>query len=311
MNTPPGWSGRIDERDGDAGLRWHQVVRAFDAHERGGVVLIGFAGDEGVRRNQGRAGAAAGPAAFRQAAGALPAWPGLQLRDAGDIACADGDLDSAQQRYGDAVAQAIEARALPLGIGGGHEIAFGTYLGVAAQYPSGTLGVLNFDAHFDLRRDVRATSGTPFLQMLDRGGERVRYRVLGISETANTRALFDTARGRGAHFVLDEALALTELDRQLELLRVWLANIDHLYLTVCLDVLPAPVAPGVSAPATRGVGLDVLEPLLTAAAGCGKLVAADIAELNPDFDLDQRTARVAARLAWKIARTAALRATPA
>jgi formiminoglutamase len=297
-----GWGGRVDAGDGDSGLRWHQIVRPVDEHTAGGVVLIGFACDEGVRRNQGRLGAAAGPAAFRRAASPLPVWPGLFLRDAGDIPCADGDLDGAQQRYAHAVARAIGSGALPIGIGGGHEIAFGTYLGVAAGLTAGTVGVLNFDAHFDLRREERGTSGTPFLQILDHAGQRVRYRVMGISETSNTRALFETAHERGVSFVLDEALTMTELERKLEVLETWLERVDHLYLTVCLDVLPAATAPGVSAPAARGVPLEALEPLVTTAAGCGRLVAADIAELNPASDIDDRTARVAARLAWKIAR---------
>ncbi len=299
------WSGRVDAGDGAAAQRWHQVVAPLDAAHppaRGDAVLVGFACDEGIRRNQGRPGAAAGPAAFRLAAGALPAWPGLRLRDAGDETCDDGDLERAQQRLGAAVARVLEAGALALGVGGGHEIAFGTYLGVAAAFPQGLLGVLNVDAHFDLRQDTRATSGTPFLQMLDHGGARVRYRVLGISETANTRALFDTARRRGVHHVTDEALTLLDLERQREALQVWIASVDHLYLTVCLDALPAAVAPGVSAPAARGVGLEVVEPLVALAAGSGKLVAADIAELSPAFDIDQRTARVAARLAWRIVR---------
>ena len=45
-----------------------------------------------------------------------------------------------------------------------------------------------------------------------------------------------------------------------------------------------------------------IEALIDEAAGCGKLVAADIAELNPEFDRDGLTARVAARLAARIVR---------
>jgi formiminoglutamase len=302
MNPLDHWQGRVDAADGEAGLRWHQVVRAADA-DAGSVVLLGFAVDEGVKRNQGRVGAADGPAAFRRSAGSLPAWPGLALRDGGDLRCDDGDLESAQKRFGSRVATVIAQRALPIGVGGGHEIAFATWLGVRGARPQGVLGVLNFDAHFDLRRDTRATSGTPFLQMLQRDPS-LRYRVLGISEAANTQALFDTARARGVDHVLDEDLTLATLAAQQQALADWLAGIDLLYLTVCLDALPAAMAPGVSGPAARGIALDVLEPLLKQAAASGKLVAADIAELNPAYDIDNRTARVAARLAWQIARTA-------
>ena len=97
----------------------------------------------------------------------LPAWPGLLLADGRDVRCDDTDLESAQARQAERVAAAIQRGALPIGIGGGHEIAFATYRGIVqSERKIARLGILNFDAHFDLRRDERATSGTPFLQAL-------------------------------------------------------------------------------------------------------------------------------------------------
>ena len=74
------------------------------------------------------------------------------------------------------------------------------------------------------------------------------------------------------------------------------ADCDALYLTLDIDVLPACEAPGVSAPAARGVRLELLEPLLERLKASGKLRLADLAELNPEHDIDNRTAKVAARL---------------
>ena len=69
-----------------------------------------------------------------------------------------------------------------------------------------------------------------------------------------------------------------------------------LYLTIDLDVLPASVAPGVSAPAAFGVPLPVISAVCRQVAASGKLLHVDVAELNPALDLDNRTARLAARL---------------
>ena len=77
-----------------------------------------------------------------------------------------------------------------------------------------------------------------------------------------------------------------------------------MYLTVCLDVLPAATAPGVSAPGVLGVPLAHVERLIYLVAGSGRLIAADIAELNPQADRDATTARVAARLVARIVRGA-------
>jgi formiminoglutamase len=76
----------------------------------------------------------------------------------------------------------------------------------------------------------------------------------------------------------------------------FLDSVDVLYLTIDLDVLPASVAPGVSAPAAYGVPLPVISAVCRQVAGSGKLLHLDVAELNPAFDIDGRTAKVAARL---------------
>jgi len=83
---------------------------------------------------------------------------------------------------------------------------------------------------------------------------------------------------------------------QAEVLRAWCDAVDVIYLTLCLDVLPQAVAPGVSAPNPRGVNLEVLEALLDLVMASGKVRVVDVAELCPPLDPDQATARVAARL---------------
>jgi formiminoglutamase len=60
------------------------------------------------------------------------------------------------------------------------------------------------------------------------------------------------------------------------------------------------MAPGVSAPAARGVPMEVVEPLLDAVAATGKLKLMDVAELSPPLDRDNVTARVAARLIHRV-----------
>ncbi len=42
--------------------------------------------------------------------------------------------------------------------------------------------------------------------------------------------------------------------------------------------------------------LELLEPLLERLKASGKLRLADLAEINPEYDIDNRTAKVAARL---------------
>ncbi|MGH8809557.1 MAG: formimidoylglutamase, partial [Noviherbaspirillum sp.] len=158
--------------------------------------------------------------------------------------------------------------------------------------------------HFDLRMADRASSGTPFRQIAEdceARGWPFHYCCLGVSEFANTQALFERARALGVRWMRDEDMSIAQLDHVRATLSAFLSEVDHVYFTICLDVLPAGVAPGVSAPAPRGVPMDVVEPIVDMVAASGKLRVADIAELNPGRDIDARTARVAARLLARVA----------
>ncbi|WP_194725618.1 formimidoylglutamase [Noviherbaspirillum malthae] len=308
------WQGRIDEAEGLGGRRWHQIVQVFDPDTAGssgngkGVALIGFACDAGVARNHGRTGAAEGPAAIRAMLGNMPVRRRTVIVDAGDVACVDDALEDAQQELSAHLAELLDAGYLPLAMGGGHEIAFGSFGGLARHLEKKEgkprIGVINLDAHFDLRQAERASSGTPFRQIAEDCAARgwpFSYCCLGISEFANTQALFERARQLGVRWMLDEDMSAARFDAVRAQVEAFLSEVDHVYFTICLDVLPAGVAPGVSAPAARGVPLDVVEPIADLIAVSGKLRLADIAELNPGRDIDQRTARVAARLLARLA----------
>lgn len=307
------WQGRTDDAEGPLGRRWHQIVQPLvQSSAADGVALIGFSCDAGIARNHGRTGAREGPAAARALLGNMPVRGCTSIVDAGNVVCtAEGDddgLETAQQELSSAIAALLERGLFPLAIGGGHEIAFGSYGGLAqhlaATETAPRIGVINLDAHFDLRMAARASSGTPFRQIAEDCAARgwpFHYLCLGISEFANTQALFERARALGVRWLTDEEMSVARLDHARTSVSAFLAEVDHVYLTVCLDVLPAAVAPGVSAPAARGVALDVIEPIVDLVASSGKLRIADIAELNPSLDIDQRTARIAARLLARIA----------
>lgn len=121
---------------------------------------------------------------------------------------------------------------------------------------------------------------------------------MGISEQSNTTALFDRARELGVRWVVDDACQTVA--EPLALVDELLGGVDGIYLTIDLDVLPAAVAPGVSAPAALGVPLPVVQAVCDAVADSGRLVHLDVAELNPGLDVDGQTARVAARLLHRI-----------
>lgn len=306
------WHGRTDGTTPDA-LRWHQVVQM--AREtlpvledgRKGIAFLGFACDEGVRRNKGRTGAAAGPDALRKMCAGFPVhFDEHLLVDAGDVICAGGDLEAAQEELSGSVAGIMAAGYLPVIFGGGHEMAYGHERGIRRfMRPEQQLGIINFDAHFDLREpgEEGASSGTGFWQMAqDRRSANMpfHYLALGIQQHSNTRRLFDTAEKLGAEYLPASLFQPKYHDQLVDAIQAFIGRNDRIYLTVCLDVFAASYAPGVSATAYNGLVPDALFlDCFRTVLRSGKLAGVDIAELNPSLDIDNRTAKLAASLVFE------------
>lgn len=308
------WTGRHDG-DGPEHARWHQRVRAAghglpsrpteDPEPAAQVSVLGFRSDEGVRRNRGRVGAADGPAALRAALAPLALHAPISILDHGDAVTVGDDLEQGHAEAAALITAALDSPAndLTVVLGGGHETAWASYLGLrASRQMTGSVprwGVLNLDAHFDLREEDRPTSGTPFAQMAHaeaRAGRELDYAVVGIAEPSNTAALFSRARDLGVRWMTDLECAEQGAAGIRTFVEDFARDLDVLYLTIDLDVLPAAVAPGVSAPAGLGVGTALVAAAVRAAAATGKLTLLDVVELSPALDFDSRTARTAARL---------------
>ncbi|MCT1879326.1 formimidoylglutamase [Kocuria rhizophila] len=310
--TPPDpavWSGRTDGETPEH-LRWHQKVgQGGAAAETPAVELIGFSCDEGVRRNKGRVGASEGPDALRRVLASLALHADFDIHDAGTVVVPDQNLEGGQDALGGQIASLLDTGNPVVVLGGGHDTAWGSYLGRtrSTRLQGRRVGVLNLDAHFDLRQADEPSSGTPFLQMAradQEAGRTFDYTVLGISEPNNTGILFRTAKELGVEHLTDEQCQPRHLDAVLEVVDRLVERVDAIHLSIDLDVLPAAVAPGVSAPAGYGVPLETIQAVCHRVARSGKLVLADVVELLPRMDVDGRTARAAARLITTLAHDA-------
>jgi formiminoglutamase len=307
------WTGRDDSQESGDVRRLFQIVEGARPENipAQSPVLLGFACDAGVARNKGRTGSAQGPSAIRKILSGFPAHHFQKLFDCGNVVCKDDALESAQELLGHQVSQILAQDCAPVILGGGHEIAWGSFLGlkqwlVNQEISTGRarkLLILNLDAHLDLRGSRPASSGTPFDQIASdclHDNRHLQYACWGVSVLGNTPALFARAAEINADVILDHQLQERHLDLALARLDRLLALVDDVYLTIDMDVFPASVVPGVSAPAAFGVPLSVVEALAISVKRSGKMRLADIAEFNPVFDTDQHSARVAARLAWML-----------
>lgn len=304
------WQGRPDTPAFSSFFQIMQMANLLDEKPLDlsipAFALIGFRCDEGIRRNLGRVGAAEGPKAIRHALAKLPIQKqGFACFDAGDIVCSDDDLEAAQAAFGEVIALLLEKGLKPIALGGGHELAWGHYQGLAKVFPDKHLGIINFDAHFDMRPLLpggKGTSGTPFLQIAqdhEANKRRFDYNCLGIQHAGNIRQLFETAKQYNTHIILADELHEGQQQKCVDFVDRVIDQNEIIYLSLCLDVFAADSAPGVSAPQPLGLLPWHVIPLVRQIAASGKVISYDIVEMSPRYDIDHRTAKLAANLIYE------------
>ena len=275
-------------------------------------MLMGVPQDIGVVRNNGRAGSADAPSAIRAALMKLASSQFLDVVEAGRMCIVDSGnietqgktLEQIHDEQHDAVARVLQSGHFPIVLGGGHDCAWPTIR--AFETLNREYGVINIDAHADVRplqNDDRAHSGSPFRQMLEQPESRllpggfVGFGLQGTSVAASHLAfvrdagmhvvMLDDTRKENIVFVWDRALAHA-------------ARSQHVYLSLDMDAFASAYAPGVSAPAADGFTPHEVASCLQSAASSGSLAAFDIVEMNPRFDLDGRTAKLAATMIGEV-----------
>lgn len=298
------WNGRFDDEDGELGLRIHQKVELKNFNDstintKPNIAFLGFCSDEGVKRNKGRIGAKNAPDILRKALANLPynVETKKSIFDFGNIVLEEDNLEKARKEQIECVADLLRKNYFPIILGGGHETALGNFLGLAEHHEN--IGIINIDAHFDLRIPVEnSTSGTPFYEMAhycQQNDRKFHYFAIGIQKTGNTAALFSRAHELQVETVLADEVHI-DLNFSLRKVEDYIQKFDAIYLSLDLDVLDAAFAPGVSAPSANGLRTFQVKSIIQTVIQSGKLKLFDVVELNPEYDIDNRTAKVAAHL---------------
>lgn len=270
--------------------------------------LVGFKCDEGVQRDLGRTGAFEGPTAIRQRLAKLSILKtNVSCYDVGNIVCTDHDLEASQEALAEVIAILLKQNIRPIVIGGGHEVAWGHYQGIAKAYPSQKrLGIINFDAHFDMhpmQPTHRGSATTAFTQIAEAHEASQRhfdYNCIGIQPAGNIRLSFDTAKKHNVKLILADEMHQGLQEKCFDFVDRVIDQNDIIYMSLSLDVFSPAFAPGVGTIQPLGLNPWHVIPLLRQAAASTKMVSYDIAEHLPRYDIDHRTAKLAATLIHEI-----------
>jgi formiminoglutamase len=293
-----------DTSDDDPRLG-HLVTDPVPAGESPTALLLGFPVDEGVVRNGGRPGAAEAPDRLRECLyGMTPdarrggAFRHLLRRtqDAGNLG-GDASLAVRQAALGDALAPHLRRGTVPMVLGGGHETAYGHFLGYVEAGMDVT--ILNWDAHPDVRplHNGKPHSGSSFRQALEHPSGHCRhYEVAGLQPHSTAAAHLQCIDDHAGDYQWADDLSRSMITEQYERLS------GPVMATFDLDAVNQAQAPGVSAPAVGGLDRDLWLHAAYRAGRCPQVTSIDVVELNPRVDVDDRTARLAAMTVVEIFR---------
>lgn len=261
-------------------------------YDASNVVIIGCPQDEGVRRNKGRIGAAQAPDEIRSALYRLvvPDNVGLKLFDTGNTII-QPTLEETHAAHIAIVEQFIKDGKRVISLGGGNDLAYADCVGLVQAIPDPL--TINVDAHFDVRADAIRNSGTPYRQLLESGFVRPsHFFEVGNMPMVNSATYRDYLLNKGAHVINLETLQHRGIPAIFEDI---LANeTDAIFWGLDMDVVHVSDAPGVSAPNALGISAYDFCQIAAIAGRDPRSKVLEITEVNPVYDIDGRTARLAA-----------------
>ncbi len=281
--------------------RLGEVVGQEQSHYAGAeIVLVGCPQDEGVRRNNGRVGAAMAPTAIRKQFYKLtPFGIKRKIFDLGDVKIGE-TLEDTHDTHCAVVRQLLRDGKRVVVIGGGNDIAYPDGVAMAEVYgPENWIGI-NVDSHLDVRIAPERNSGTPYRQLLEEGHlTPTRFFEVGYQSHFVSPVYYEYIRGLGVQRISLELLRSHD-ETDLELREMIKQKFVHhskemsVFFGFDIDVVRAADAPGTSAPSPLGLRAGEFIQLVKYAASLANTRMIEFSEMNPNYDVDERTAKLVA-----------------
>jgi len=260
------------------------------------IQFIGVPFDYGVELNNGRPGAKDGPNAIEEELRKHAITKNISWLEVKPL---EKDVAGTHERLAGTVEGFVCEGLIPIVVGGGHDISYGSVKGLAQNYSK--VGGINFDAHFDVRPvvDGKITSGSPFRRLIDDGlvsGEN--FVEMGVHAKRNSYEHFLYLMEKGATVISLPEINRKGIDRSLEkALEIASKDTDAIFFDIDIDGIQMAYAPGCSAPGIEEGFTDTQ--MLKAAYIAGKnekVKLFNLMEVNPGYDIDNKTVKLSVEL---------------
>lgn len=269
------------------------------------VALLGIPFDGGTSY---RSGSRFGPRDIRQNSSLIrPYNPALQVSpfdvlkvaDVGDVDVNPIGIEDTYSRVEQAVGEILDAKVIPLCVGGDHSLSLPILRAVAKQY--GPVGIVHFDSHQDMWDEYfggKYFHGTPFRRAVEEGLlDTKRVVQIGIRGPVYAESDFDFARQHGIRWVTAGQMVREGLEWVKEQMLV--VRGGPVYLSFDIDGVDPAFAPGTGTPEVGGLTSREALELVRELVGV-QLVGADVVEVSPPYDHAAITSMLAANIMFEI-----------
>ncbi len=276
------------------------VGHSEDDYGAADIVILGCPQDEGVRRNNGRGGAADAPNAIREQFYRLTTFNiKKRIFDLGDVRIASS-LEETHDTMIAVVKRVLQDGKRLIVLGGGNDISYADGRAMAEVFGSEQWIGVNVDAQLDVRIAEERNSGTPYRQLLEEKHLLPTYFYeVGYQSHFCSPVYYDYIRDLGVHRISLELLrsrndADIEIKEQIRQNFIGHSSCLNTFFGFDLGVVRSADAPGTSAPSPLGLRAGEFITLVKYAASLANTKIIEFTEVNPKCDVDNRTTKLVA-----------------
>jgi formiminoglutamase len=272
-------------------------------HGNNSFCLLGYPDEEGIHLNGGRLGAGAAPQTIREFLYKMtPGFIKNKYFDLGDLKI-EASLPERHSSAQNEIYNLQKQNLRTISLGGGHDYGYSDASGFLKAHLGNEVKpvVLNFDAHLDVRPTHKGfNSGTPFYRLLSEFEGQFEFAEIGIQPQCNSLKHRDWALYKKAHiFNLKDIHNNNGLASLLEhpLFSRLTCN-TPLFISFDIDCLTSSEAPGCSQSWVTGLKTEDYLKFFSSLAQSADIRGLGIYEVSPRLDVDNRTSKTAALIAY-------------
>lgn len=272
------------------------------------VGILGVPFDYGVKLNNGRPGARFGPKKIKQEFFKLiknrKKVKSVSIIDCGMVVPTSKNPKKTHEKVAKVVKKIIKNNVIPIVIGGGHDISFGSGKAISQSYKK--IGQINIDAHYDVRPVVngKITSGTPFRRLIEKEFLNAKNFVeLGVHSPKNLKEHCQYVIQKKGTLIKLNSINKVGIEKALNrAFSIASRNTNAIMFDIDIDGVQKRFAPGCSAPCVIGF---TKKQILKAAYIAGKnknVQLFNLMEVSPVHDVNNKTVKLGAELILEFAK---------